>query len=111
MKLGAAGAQVLRVATTTAPPPGLELDAALRALAGKGISRLLVEGGSRVASSFVAADLVDEVWLLRGPAPIGEGGVPALDALPLTAVTESPKLKLRASEQLQQDTLTIYERA
>jgi len=111
MKLGAAGAQVLRVATTTAPPPGLDLNAVLRALAGKGITRLLVEGGSRVAASFVAADLVDEAWLLRGAEPIGEGGVPALDALPLTVLTESPRLKVRASEQLQQDTLTIYERA
>ena len=34
-------------------------------LADKGITRLLVEGGSRVASSFVAAGLVDEAWLLR----------------------------------------------
>jgi diaminohydroxyphosphoribosylaminopyrimidine deaminase/5-amino-6-(5-phosphoribosylamino)uracil reductase len=111
MKLGAAGAQVLRVATTTSPPPGLDLAAVLRALAGKGITRLLVEGGSRVASSFVAAGLVDEVWLLRGPEPIGEGGIAALDALPLTAITGSPGLKVRASEQLGQDTLTIYERA
>jgi diaminohydroxyphosphoribosylaminopyrimidine deaminase/5-amino-6-(5-phosphoribosylamino)uracil reductase len=111
MKLGAAGAQVLRVATTTSPPPGLDLAAVLRALAGKGITRLLVEGGSRVASSLVAAGLVDEVWLLRGPEPIGEGGIAALDALPLTAITGSPTLKVRASESLQRDTLTIYERA
>src|ERR1700721_2193161 len=32
-KLGAAGAQVMRVATTTAPPPGLDLAAVLHALA------------------------------------------------------------------------------
>ena len=111
MKLGAAGAQVLRVATTAAPPPGLDPAAVLRALAGKGITRLLVEGGSRVASSFVAAGLVDEVWLLRGPEPIGEGGIAALDALPLTAITGSPTLKVRASESLGKDTLTVYERA
>jgi diaminohydroxyphosphoribosylaminopyrimidine deaminase / 5-amino-6-(5-phosphoribosylamino)uracil reductase len=111
MKLGAAGAQVIRVATTTAPPPGLDLAAVLRALSGKGITRLLVEGGSRVASSFVAANLVDEVWLLRGPDPIGDGGISALDALPLTAITESPEFNVRASEQLQRDTLTIYERS
>jgi diaminohydroxyphosphoribosylaminopyrimidine deaminase/5-amino-6-(5-phosphoribosylamino)uracil reductase len=110
VKLGAAGAQVIRVATTTAPP-GLDLAAVLRALAGKGITRLLVEGGSRVASSFVAANLVDEVWLLRGPDPIGDGGISALDALPLTAITESPEFKVRASESLQRDLLTIYERS
>jgi diaminohydroxyphosphoribosylaminopyrimidine deaminase/5-amino-6-(5-phosphoribosylamino)uracil reductase len=110
MKLGAAGAQVIRV-TATSAPPGLDLQAVLHALAEKGITRLLVEGGSRVASSFVAADLVDEMWLLRGPNSIGADGVPALDALPLSAVTQSPKLRVCASEKLQHDTLTIYERA
>jgi diaminohydroxyphosphoribosylaminopyrimidine deaminase/5-amino-6-(5-phosphoribosylamino)uracil reductase len=110
MKLGAAGAQVMRVAATSAPP-GLDLKAVLHALAEKGITRLLVEGGSRVASSFVAADLVDEMWLLRGPNSIGADGVPALDALPLSGITQSPKLRVRASEKLQDDILTIYERA
>jgi diaminohydroxyphosphoribosylaminopyrimidine deaminase/5-amino-6-(5-phosphoribosylamino)uracil reductase len=111
MKLGAAGAQVMRVATTTAPPPGLDLLAVLRALAEKGITRLLVEGGARVASSFVAAGLVDEIWLLRGPDPVGADGVPALDALPLSVLTFSSAFKRRASETLQKDTLTVYERA
>jgi len=111
VKLGAAGAQVIRVATTSAPPPGLDLLAVLHALSDKGITRLLVEGGARVAASFVTAGLVDEVWLLRGPDPIGANGVPALEALPLSVLTESPAFKVRASETLQKDTLTIYERA
>jgi diaminohydroxyphosphoribosylaminopyrimidine deaminase/5-amino-6-(5-phosphoribosylamino)uracil reductase len=109
-KLGAAGAQVIHVATTI-NPPGLDLAAVLHALSEKGISRLMVEGGARVASSFVAADLVDEIWLLRGPDSIGADGIPALDALPLSAITGSPAFKTRASETLQNDTLTIYERA
>jgi diaminohydroxyphosphoribosylaminopyrimidine deaminase/5-amino-6-(5-phosphoribosylamino)uracil reductase len=111
MKLGAAGAQVIRVATTSTPPPGLDLLAVLHALSDKGITRLLVEGGARVASSFVSAGLVDEVWLLRGPDPVGGNGVPALEALPLTTITQSPDFRMRASESLQRDSLTIYERA
>jgi diaminohydroxyphosphoribosylaminopyrimidine deaminase / 5-amino-6-(5-phosphoribosylamino)uracil reductase len=111
MKLGAAGAHVIRVATASSPPPGLDLKAVLHMLAERDITRLLVEGGARVASSFVEANLVDEVWLLRGPAFVGADGVPALDALPLSALTESPMFKQRASETLQNDTLTIYERA
>lgn len=107
-KLGAAGTQVIRIAPTAGP--GLDLRALLHALSEKGITRLLVEGGSRVASSFVAADLVDEVWLLRGLEAIGSG-IAALDALPLSEITQSPRLKLRASETLDKDTLTIYERA
>jgi diaminohydroxyphosphoribosylaminopyrimidine deaminase/5-amino-6-(5-phosphoribosylamino)uracil reductase len=110
MKLGAAGAQVIRVATATTPP-GLDLPAVLHALSEKGITRLLVEGGARVASSFVAAGLVDEVWLLRGSDSVGADGVAALEALPLSAITGSPAFKRRASETLQNDTLTIYERA
>jgi diaminohydroxyphosphoribosylaminopyrimidine deaminase/5-amino-6-(5-phosphoribosylamino)uracil reductase len=41
--LGAAGAQVIRIAPTSAP--GLDLPAVLHALAEKGITRLMVEGG------------------------------------------------------------------
>lgn len=110
VKLGAAGAEVIRVGSTT-PPPGLDLAAVLHALAAKGITRLMVEGGSRVASSFLAADLVDEAWLLRGPDPIGVDGVPALDALPLDAITQSSGFRLRASETLGKDVLTVYDRS
>jgi diaminohydroxyphosphoribosylaminopyrimidine deaminase / 5-amino-6-(5-phosphoribosylamino)uracil reductase len=110
MKLGAAGAQVIRVAAT-ANPHGLDLPAVLRALSEKGITRLMVEGGARVASSFIAAGLIDEVWLLRGPDMVGAGGVPALDALPLSSITQSPGFRVRASEDVGKDTLTVYERA
>jgi diaminohydroxyphosphoribosylaminopyrimidine deaminase/5-amino-6-(5-phosphoribosylamino)uracil reductase len=106
--LGAVGAQVIRVAST---PTGLDLPAAAHVLAERGITRLLVEGGARVASSFVAANLVDEFWLLRGPDAIGAGGVAALNALPLAAITQSPAFCVRASESLGSDTLTVYERA
>ena len=110
MKLGAAGAQVIRVGTDLAKP-GLDLPAVLHALSDKGITRLMVEGGAKVAASFVAAGLADEICLFRGPAGVGADGVPALDALPLAAVTQSPAYRVRASETLEKDTLTIYERA
>ncbi|MBP1296959.1 bifunctional diaminohydroxyphosphoribosylaminopyrimidine deaminase/5-amino-6-(5-phosphoribosylamino)uracil reductase RibD [Bradyrhizobium elkanii] len=109
VKLGAAGAQVIRV--TASAPQGLDLPSVLHVLAEKGISRLLVEGGSRVANSFVAGGLVDEIWLLRGPDAIGADGVPALDAMPLDAITQSPAFRLRASETLGEDVLTIYDRS
>ncbi|NOJ49382.1 bifunctional diaminohydroxyphosphoribosylaminopyrimidine deaminase/5-amino-6-(5-phosphoribosylamino)uracil reductase RibD [Bradyrhizobium archetypum] len=109
-KLGASGTQVTRVAAAT-KLPGLELAAVLRALSDEGVTRLMVEGGSRVASSFVAAGLVDEIWLLRGPETIGADGIPALDALPLSAITGSSAYRTRASEPLGKDTMTVYERA
>jgi len=108
--LGAAGAQVIRLETRAGPQPGLDLPAVLRALAEKGITRLLVEGGARVASSFVSAGLVDEFWLLRGPDDIGDDGVAALEGLPLTSLMQSPGFRVRASENLEKDILTVYER-
>ena len=108
--MGAAGAEVIRLETTAMPRSGLDLQAVLHALAGKGITRLLVEGGARVASAFVSAGLVDEFWLLRGPDNIGGDGVAALEGLPLTSLTQSPGLRIRASENLDQDILTVYER-
>jgi diaminohydroxyphosphoribosylaminopyrimidine deaminase / 5-amino-6-(5-phosphoribosylamino)uracil reductase len=107
VKLGGAGAQVIRVAPTDT---GLDLIAVLHALAERGITRLLVEGGSRVASSFVAAGMVDEFWLLRGSEAVGADGVPPFDALALSAITQSPGFRVRASETLGKDVLTIFER-
>ncbi|MGH6679212.1 MAG: bifunctional diaminohydroxyphosphoribosylaminopyrimidine deaminase/5-amino-6-(5-phosphoribosylamino)uracil reductase RibD [Bradyrhizobium sp.] len=106
--LGAAGAQVIRVGGAT---PDIDLQAVLHLLAERGITRLMVEGGSRVAAAFVAAGLVDEAWLFRGPEAIGNDGVNALGALPLSALTQSPNLRVRASEILGKNALTIYERA
>lgn len=108
-RLGAAGAQVVRLSPRTVP--GLDLAAVLHALSERNITRLLVEGGSRIASALVTAELADEIWLFRGSKSIGEGGIAALDALPLDAITQSPTYRVRASETFDHDTLTIYERA
>lgn len=108
-RLGAAGVQIMRMPPGSAS--GLDLQAVLETLAGKGITRLMVEGGSRVAASFVSADLVDEIWLFRGGEEVGADGVDALDASPLSKITQSQAYKVHASETFGHDTLTIYERA
>jgi diaminohydroxyphosphoribosylaminopyrimidine deaminase / 5-amino-6-(5-phosphoribosylamino)uracil reductase len=101
-----AGVEVLRV-------PGrdgkLDLAAVLRALAARGITRVLVEAGPILSAAFLAADLVDEAALFRSPKPLGEG-IDALEGLPLSALTLSPKLRLVGSEQVGADTLQMYER-
>ena len=71
----------------------------------------MVEGGAHVAASFVKDDLADAIWLYRSPVTIGPDGISPLDGLPLGAVTQSPHYRVRASEVLGRDTLTIYERA
>ncbi|HZP74661.1 MAG TPA: bifunctional diaminohydroxyphosphoribosylaminopyrimidine deaminase/5-amino-6-(5-phosphoribosylamino)uracil reductase RibD [Pseudolabrys sp.] len=105
--LTAKGVEVLRLDARN----GLfDLKQVLKLLTDKGISRLMVEGGPRVAASFVKADLVDEALLFRGPKPIGADGIDALDDLPLSALTQSSKLVSRGSEPIGADTLEHFER-
>jgi diaminohydroxyphosphoribosylaminopyrimidine deaminase / 5-amino-6-(5-phosphoribosylamino)uracil reductase len=49
------------------------LDEELRALASEGVQTLLLEGGSTLASSFFAAELVDEVMVFVAPVLAGAG--------------------------------------
>jgi diaminohydroxyphosphoribosylaminopyrimidine deaminase/5-amino-6-(5-phosphoribosylamino)uracil reductase len=105
--LEAKGVEVFRV---DAKDGRLDLAAVLKALAGRGITRLMVEGGPTVAAAFVQADMVDEAALFRSPNTLGEG-IDALEGLPLTALTKSPKLKSVASEAVGGDTLEMLERA
>jgi diaminohydroxyphosphoribosylaminopyrimidine deaminase/5-amino-6-(5-phosphoribosylamino)uracil reductase len=81
----------------------------LKVLAGRGITRLMVEGGPTVAASFVRADLVDEAALFRAPKEIGPDGIDALAGLPIGALTE--RLKPTSSEAVGIDTVEFYERA
>jgi len=54
-------------------PGGLDLEAVLAALAGRGVVHLLVEGGAAVAASFLAAGLVDRLALVLAPRVLGGG--------------------------------------
>jgi diaminohydroxyphosphoribosylaminopyrimidine deaminase / 5-amino-6-(5-phosphoribosylamino)uracil reductase len=105
--LKAKGVEVFRV---DAKDGRLDLSAVLTALAERGITRLMVEGGPTVAAAFVKADLVDEVALFRSPKPLGDG-IDALEGLPLTALTHSPKLGAAGREKVGDDTLELFERS
>lgn len=113
--LAAHGVEVVRIADARSSVPGkgrarLDLRAVLDLLAGRGVTRLMVEAGPIVAAAFVAADLVDEAALLRGPAALGADGIDALDGMPLTVLTASPHLRLRGVETLGADTIETFER-
>src|SRR5262249_46280727 len=95
-----------------APPSsgGLDLFAVVRLLAERGITRLILEGGPIVAASFLAADLIDEAVVLRGPKAIGPDGIDALEGMPLAALTASPILRSRGIEIIGEDTIETFER-
>ncbi|MBV8791209.1 MAG: RibD family protein, partial [Pseudolabrys sp.] len=102
------GAKVFRVGQHKGR---LDLTEVLHALAGEGITRLMVEGGPTVAASFVKADLVDEAVILRSETVIGDDGIDALEGLSLDEFVKSPKLKSRGAQLIGTDRVDYFERA
>ena len=102
-----AGVEILRV-------PGkngrLDLAAVLRGLSGRGITRVMVEAGPILSAAFLAADLVDEAALFRSGDPLGADAIDALEGLPLSSLTLSPRLKLVGREPVGGDILETFER-
>lgn len=99
------GVEVFRV---KAKDGKLDLKEVLKILAARGITRLMVEGGPRVAASFVSADLVDEAVVFHGPNPIGQDGIDALEGLPLGVL--SRHLQRIGSESFGPDRAEYFER-
>jgi diaminohydroxyphosphoribosylaminopyrimidine deaminase / 5-amino-6-(5-phosphoribosylamino)uracil reductase len=86
----------------------LDLAAALRLIAERGITRLMVEGGPTLAASLIAADLVDEAILFHAPTIVGPDGVDALQTRALSTLTGA--LKHISSEPVGADRQDIYAR-
>ncbi len=78
----------------------------LTALASRGISSLLVEGGARAARDFLDADLVDRILLFTGPAAIGERGIRS----PFERTSVPPGFALRRTARYGDDIFEDYER-
>lgn len=101
-----AGAELIEA---TATPEGqIDPRAALAALAAKGVTRILCEGGGHLAASLIAARLVDDVAIYHAGALIGADGRPALAALGLTALAEAPRLALREARALGPDRFSLW---
>ncbi|MDR6954427.1 diaminohydroxyphosphoribosylaminopyrimidine deaminase/5-amino-6-(5-phosphoribosylamino)uracil reductase [Ancylobacter sp. 3268] len=84
--LVARGVEVMRVGMTAAG--ALDLEAALRLLAARGITRVMVEAGPRLSTGFLKAGLVDEASLFEAPTLLGRHAVDALEGVPLSALDD-----------------------
>jgi diaminohydroxyphosphoribosylaminopyrimidine deaminase/5-amino-6-(5-phosphoribosylamino)uracil reductase len=104
--LEANGAKVIEVAE--AGDDGLALAAVLAALAARGITRLLVEGGARLAAGLLKARLVDRLAWFHAPRLIGGDGVAAVGALGIAALADAPGFERASTEPVGDDLLTIF---
>jgi diaminohydroxyphosphoribosylaminopyrimidine deaminase/5-amino-6-(5-phosphoribosylamino)uracil reductase len=88
----------------------LDLTAVMAELGRRGLTRILVEGGSRLTAALLAEDLVDRLLWFRSPGIIGGDGIPAAAPLSLASLTEMPRFQRIAVETLGEDLLESYKR-
>ncbi|RMF14162.1 MAG: bifunctional diaminohydroxyphosphoribosylaminopyrimidine deaminase/5-amino-6-(5-phosphoribosylamino)uracil reductase RibD [Alphaproteobacteria bacterium] len=86
-------------------PPAL-----LAALAGAGITRLLVEGGAHTAGVLLASGCVDRLVVYHGACLIGGDGLAGLPALGIERVDrDAPRFRLRETIALEETVASVYE--
>jgi diaminohydroxyphosphoribosylaminopyrimidine deaminase / 5-amino-6-(5-phosphoribosylamino)uracil reductase len=86
----------------------VDLAVALQALGERGITRLLVEGGARLAAAFFRARLVDRLVWVHAPLAIGGDGIPAIAGLDLAALADAPAFERLSTETIGDDVLTTF---
>ncbi len=102
------GVQLLAVAAAEDGLP--DIRRALEALAERGITRLLAEGGGHLAASLVRADLVDRLYWFRAPLAIGGDGLPGIAGFGVDTVAEAPRWQRLGSDNLDGDLLETFAR-
>ncbi|WP_339929134.1 RibD family protein [uncultured Brevundimonas sp.] len=84
--------------------------AVLATLHRRGIGALMIEGGGRVAASFIAAGLVDTLEWFRAPIMLGGDGRACVAGLALAKLSDAPAFRRLAVEPCGDDLWERYER-
>ena len=90
--------------------PGVDLSRALAALAERGITRLLVEGGASLAAALLRGGLVDRIAWFHAPSVMGGDGWPAARAFGVEALADMPHFSRMSSTAVGDDLFTEYRR-
>jgi diaminohydroxyphosphoribosylaminopyrimidine deaminase/5-amino-6-(5-phosphoribosylamino)uracil reductase len=101
-----AGVEVLAVPAATGER--IELGSALAVLAARGLTRVLVEGGSELAAALLRARLVDRLVWFQAPLVIGGDGLAAIGALGADALADCLTLERSHSLTLARDAVQAY---
>ena len=89
---------------------GVDLLAGLRALAAAGITRVLVEGGAKLAAGMLRDGLVDRIAWFHAPAIMGGDGLPAAQAFGVANLAAMPRFTRTAQRAIGEDMLSEYQR-
>ncbi|WP_374447411.1 bifunctional diaminohydroxyphosphoribosylaminopyrimidine deaminase/5-amino-6-(5-phosphoribosylamino)uracil reductase RibD [Stella sp.] len=102
------GVTVIRVEPRE--PGTIDMADALAALGSRGLTRVLVEGGGRLAATLLRDDLVDHLAWFRAPAIIGGDGVAAAVAFGIDEPDAAPRFVRGEIVELGDDLLEHYRR-
>jgi len=101
----------VEVVETAADDEGRLLAAeVLQGLGGRGVTRLLVEGGGRLAASLCRDDLVDRLVWFRAPGVIGADGVAAVGGFGLDRLADMRRFERRSAEPIGADLVETFAR-
>src|SRR4029077_7518051 len=89
----------------------LDLVQVMGRLAAHGLTRLLVEGGARLAAAMLRDKLVDRLAIFRAPSLIGGDGLPATAGFGLERLADMPGFVPMETIELGQDRLETYRQA
>lgn len=80
------------------------------ALADRGLTRVMIEGGGQVAGSFLRAGLVDRAIWFRAPKILGGDARAGVGALGLTCLTDNPEYRRVRLVTVGEDSVEFLER-
>jgi len=106
--LESAGVRLLPVAVTA--DGRLDMAAALDLMAAEGLTRVLCEGGGRLAAALIAADRVDEIALFTAGRAIGGDGLDSVAGFGLDRLDRAPRFERIGVETPGADVLTRWRR-
>jgi diaminohydroxyphosphoribosylaminopyrimidine deaminase/5-amino-6-(5-phosphoribosylamino)uracil reductase len=103
----ACGVDIVQVSRDARGRP--DVGAVLNDLAGRGITRVLVEGGASVHASFLDRGYADRLEIFHAPLILGGGGHSSIEALAALTLDEAPKFDCIARRDFGIDLLESFE--
>lgn len=91
-------------------PDGIDPAALLGALAQRGVTRVLAEGGAALAAALLRAGLVDRLAWFHAPGVMGGDGRASVDPLPLALLSAMPRFQRVNGRALGADWFSEFQR-
>jgi diaminohydroxyphosphoribosylaminopyrimidine deaminase/5-amino-6-(5-phosphoribosylamino)uracil reductase len=101
---------IVLIPVAAGPDGRPDMRAAMHALAGRGITRVLVEGGPALAQAVLKADLIDEALIYRGAVRAAGPTIRPFGAAGLGGLTAHEALLPHAERMIGSDRLSVYRR-